>query len=136
MNRTILELNRSRITAMLPVKDLERARRFYEQQLGFERGAPRPDGKYIYRCEGTEIALFPRPGGTKAECEAAQQAAMTKEALTRVGSRTESICRTGSRHGTRTGCTTRRSVTLPGCCHGPSRLVDRAEGSPRHILRA
>lgn len=67
MNRTIFALNRSRITAMLPVKDLERARRFYEQQLGFECGAPRPDGKYVYRCGGTEIALFPRPGGTKAE---------------------------------------------------------------------
>lgn len=57
----------AQVTAMLPVKDLERARRFYEQQLGFEHGAAQPDGKLVYRCAGTEIALFPRPGGTKAE---------------------------------------------------------------------
>jgi catechol 2,3-dioxygenase-like lactoylglutathione lyase family enzyme len=60
-------LNTAQVTAMLPVKDLERARRFYEQQLGFEGGAARSDGKFAYRCGGTEIALFPRPGGTKAE---------------------------------------------------------------------
>ena len=52
---------------MLPVKDMERARRFYEQQLDLEAGAFKPDGKFVYRCGGTEIALFPRPGGTKAE---------------------------------------------------------------------
>ena len=60
-------LNRTLVTGMLPVKDLERARRFYEQQLGFEAGAARPDGKFAYRCGGMEIALFPRAGGTKAE---------------------------------------------------------------------
>lgn len=52
---------------MLPVKDLDRARRFYEQQLGLRAGSARPDGKFVYRCGGTQIALFPRPGGTKAE---------------------------------------------------------------------
>jgi catechol 2,3-dioxygenase-like lactoylglutathione lyase family enzyme len=55
------------VTAILPVIDMERARRFYEQQLGLEAGAPKPDGKFVFRCGGTEIALFPRPGGTKAE---------------------------------------------------------------------
>jgi catechol 2,3-dioxygenase-like lactoylglutathione lyase family enzyme len=52
---------------MLPVKDLQRARRFYEESLGLEAGAARPDGKFVYRCGGTEIALFPKPEGTKAE---------------------------------------------------------------------
>ena len=28
---------------------------------------PRPDGKFIYRCGGTVLALYPRPGGTRAE---------------------------------------------------------------------
>jgi catechol 2,3-dioxygenase-like lactoylglutathione lyase family enzyme len=57
----------AQVTAMLPVKDLDRARRFYEQQLGLAAGSAKPDGKFVYRCGGTEIALFPRPGGTKAE---------------------------------------------------------------------
>ena len=57
----------NQVTAMLPVKDMERARRFYEQQLNLKAGAFKPDGKFVYHCGGTEIALFPRPGGTKAE---------------------------------------------------------------------
>ena len=60
-------LNDTRVTAMLPVKDLIRARSFYEKQLGLEPAGLKPDGKFVYRCGGTELALFPRPGGTKAE---------------------------------------------------------------------
>jgi catechol 2,3-dioxygenase-like lactoylglutathione lyase family enzyme len=52
---------------MLPVKDLARARRFYEQILALEPVGLKPDGKFVYRCAGTEIALFPKPEGTKAE---------------------------------------------------------------------
>lgn len=57
----------SSVTCMLPVKDLARARRFYEQVLGLEPLGAKPDGKFIYRCGGTELALFPKPEGTKAE---------------------------------------------------------------------
>lgn len=60
-------LTHTQVTCMLPVIDLERARRFYEQQLGLSPVGSRPDGKFIYRCGGTEVALFPKPGGTKAE---------------------------------------------------------------------
>jgi catechol 2,3-dioxygenase-like lactoylglutathione lyase family enzyme len=60
-------LQGTQITCMLPVKDLERARRFYSEQLGLEAVGAKPDGKYVYRCGGTELALFPKPGGTKAE---------------------------------------------------------------------
>jgi len=60
-------LTRSEVTCMLPVKDLARARRFYEEQLGFEPGESRPDGKFSYRIGGTTLALFPKPEGTKAE---------------------------------------------------------------------
>ncbi|MCG3190691.1 MAG: hypothetical protein LKCHEGNO_03480 [Burkholderiaceae bacterium] len=60
-------LAQTSVTCMLPVKDLARARRFYEHALGLEAGAARPDGKFVYRCGGTEIALFPKPEGTKAE---------------------------------------------------------------------
>ena len=52
---------------MLPVKDLARARGFYEQSLGLAPLGAKPDGKFVYRCGGTELALFPKPEGTKAE---------------------------------------------------------------------
>lgn len=55
------------VTCMLPVKDLDRARDFYERQLGLEPVGAKPDGKFIYRCGGTELGLFPKPEGTKAE---------------------------------------------------------------------
>ncbi|RZL87213.1 MAG: VOC family protein [Variovorax sp.] len=57
----------SSVTCMLPVKDLARARNFYEQALGLEPLGAKPDGKFIYHCGGTELALFPKPEGTKAE---------------------------------------------------------------------
>jgi len=60
-------LSQTQVTCMLPVKDLARARRFYEQQLGLEAGAAKPDGKFVYHCGGTEIALFPKAEGTSAK---------------------------------------------------------------------
>jgi len=60
-------LNGNLVTAMLPVKDMARARRFYEEGLGLKPLGLKPDGKFVYRCGGTELALFPRPDGTKAE---------------------------------------------------------------------
>lgn len=56
----------TQVTCMLPVKDLDRARRFYEQQLGLVPGGLKPDGKFVYHCGGTELALFPKPEGTQA----------------------------------------------------------------------
>jgi catechol 2,3-dioxygenase-like lactoylglutathione lyase family enzyme len=60
-------MNTAQVTCMLPVKDMTRARAFYERQLGLEPRGARPDGKFVYHCAGTEIALFPKPEGTKAE---------------------------------------------------------------------
>jgi catechol 2,3-dioxygenase-like lactoylglutathione lyase family enzyme len=54
-------------TCILPVKDMERARKFYDEALGLEPLGGKPDGKFVYRCGGTEIALFPKPEGTKAQ---------------------------------------------------------------------
>ncbi len=54
------------VTCMLPVKDMVRARAFYDA-LGLEVIGGKPDGKFVYRCGGTELALFPKPEGTKAE---------------------------------------------------------------------
>lgn len=59
-------LDDSPVTCMLPVKDLARARAFYEQRLGLTPLGAKPDGKFIYRCGGTELALFPKPEGTQA----------------------------------------------------------------------
>jgi len=55
------------VTCMLPVKDLDRARAFYEDGLGLAPHGLQPDGKFTYRLGGTTLALFPKPEGTKAE---------------------------------------------------------------------
>lgn len=60
-------LSHSAVTTMLPVIDMARARAFYEECLGLQPGALRPDGKFVYQVGGSALALFPKPGGTKAE---------------------------------------------------------------------
>ena len=60
-------LSHSAVTTMLPVIDMVRARAFYEECLGLEPGTLRPDGKFVYQVGGSALALFPKPGGTKAE---------------------------------------------------------------------
>lgn len=61
-------LARAPMTTMLPVKDLDRARDFYVKKLGLEAEGLAADGKFLLRCEGgAKLALFPKPGGTKAE---------------------------------------------------------------------
>ena len=57
----------TQVTCMLPVKDMARARRFYDAALGLQAVGGKPDGKFVYRCGGTDLALFPKPEGTKAE---------------------------------------------------------------------
>jgi catechol 2,3-dioxygenase-like lactoylglutathione lyase family enzyme len=52
---------------MLPVIDLNRARHFYETKLGLRPLGSSPDGKFKYACGDATLALFPKPGGTKAE---------------------------------------------------------------------
>lgn len=60
-------LSNTSVTTMLPVKDMDRAREFYERRLGLTPGGFRPDGKFVYRVGGSTLALFPKPEGTKAE---------------------------------------------------------------------
>lgn len=60
-------LSESVVTTMLPVRDLERARAFYESRLGLKPGGLRPDGKFVYAVGGSTLALFPKPEGTKAD---------------------------------------------------------------------
>jgi predicted enzyme related to lactoylglutathione lyase len=60
-------LTNSCVTTMLPVKDLTRARQFYEGKLGLKPIGLKPDGKFTYECSGATLALFPKDGGTKAD---------------------------------------------------------------------
>ena len=60
-------LSDASVTTMLPVKDMARARAFYERCLGFKPGGLKPDGKFVYTVGGSTLALFPKPEGTKAE---------------------------------------------------------------------
>jgi catechol 2,3-dioxygenase-like lactoylglutathione lyase family enzyme len=54
-NRNILA--RGHVATRLPAQDLDRARRFYAEQLGLEPVDERPGG-LLYRCGDTEFALF------------------------------------------------------------------------------
>ncbi len=60
-------LSDASVTTMLPVKDMARARAFYEGCLGFTPGGFKPDGKFVYVVSGSTLALFPKPEGTKAD---------------------------------------------------------------------
>ena len=51
----------TQVTCMLPVKDMARARRFHEETLDLVLLGAKPDGKFIYHCGGTELALLPKP---------------------------------------------------------------------------
>lgn len=55
------------VTTLLPVKNMARARAFYEGCLGLKAGNFKADGKFEYLVGGTTLALFPKPEGTKAE---------------------------------------------------------------------
>jgi catechol 2,3-dioxygenase-like lactoylglutathione lyase family enzyme len=60
-------LSDTSVTTMLPVRDMERARAFYEKALGLKPQGFKPDGKFVYVVGGSTLALFPKPEGTKAE---------------------------------------------------------------------
>lgn len=55
-------------TTILPVRDLDRARRYYEINLGLKPLGQQQDGKFLFALgDGGTLALFPKPEGTKAE---------------------------------------------------------------------
>lgn len=57
-------LSKAPVTAMLPVSDLDRARHFYQDQLGMQPVGSAPDGAFRFLCGSTMLALLPRPGMT------------------------------------------------------------------------
>ncbi len=61
-------LGNAPVTTILPVKDMTRARNFYEKSLGLTPAGLSADGKFLFACAGGAIlALFPKEGGTKAD---------------------------------------------------------------------
>ena len=82
-------LSNASVTTMLPVKDMDRARAFYESCLGLTPGGFKPDGKFVYTVGGATLALFPKPEGTKADHTAisfrVDDIATSIEALKRAG---------------------------------------------------
>ena len=61
-------LTNAGVTTILPVKDMDRARKFYEKALGLEPKGFAADGNYVFACGGgAHIALIPKDEGTKAE---------------------------------------------------------------------
>jgi len=62
-----MTLGNHRLNAQIAVSDMARARAFYEGRLGLVPGGFKPDGKFVYSVGGATLALFPKPGGTKAD---------------------------------------------------------------------
>lgn len=54
------------LTTILPVVDVGRARRFYEEQLGLGRGREGAMGEVLFESHGGRIALSPRQEPTRA----------------------------------------------------------------------
>jgi predicted enzyme related to lactoylglutathione lyase len=61
-------LTNSHITTILPVVQMDRARRFYEEKLGLMPVGGHADGSFVMRCsDGGTVSLLPKPEGTKAQ---------------------------------------------------------------------
>jgi len=60
------------MTTILPVRDMDRARSFYEECLGLAPLGAQADGKFVFRCgNGALLALFPKADCTRGEHTAA-----------------------------------------------------------------
>ena len=60
-------LTKSKAISMLPVVEMTRARKFYEEVLGLPRADVRPNGEARYQAGGTSFALYPRQTPTTAD---------------------------------------------------------------------
>jgi predicted enzyme related to lactoylglutathione lyase len=60
-------LTGSKATAMLPVVDMKRARKFYEEALRLRASQTGEGGETHYDAGGTDIALYPHSTPTKAD---------------------------------------------------------------------
>ena len=60
-------LANSKATFMLPVVEMSRARRFYEEVLGLPGPQVLPGGQAVYETGGARFALYARPTPTTAD---------------------------------------------------------------------
>lgn len=60
-------LHESRFQATLPVTDLQRARAFYEEKLGFPPGVEDPSGVFYQSARGSRFLLFTSQGKPSGE---------------------------------------------------------------------
>jgi catechol 2,3-dioxygenase-like lactoylglutathione lyase family enzyme len=61
-------LSSAKVHAVIAVSDMQRAREFYEGQLGLTGGEDTGDGGHTYPCgAGTELHIFPGAGAGKSE---------------------------------------------------------------------
>ena len=66
-----MTLASSAVAVMLPVEDVDRARKFYEEKLGLKYDGLNMEGSAMFALEGgTTLLLLPRPGGTRADSTA------------------------------------------------------------------
>ena len=66
-----MTLSSSAVAVMLPVDDVDRAKKFYEEKLGLEYGGLNPEGSAMFALDGgTTLVLLPRPGAPRAESTA------------------------------------------------------------------
>ncbi|MEU6255672.1 VOC family protein [Streptomyces sp. NPDC047043] len=56
-------LTQGRVATRLPAQDLDRARRFYSEQLGLQPVEEGPGG-LLYRCDGAEFQVFESAGAS------------------------------------------------------------------------
>jgi len=59
-------LSKHEIHATIPTKDLARARKFYEEKLGFQPESVAPGG-IVYRCKDSWFLLYPSAGAGTAQ---------------------------------------------------------------------
>jgi len=56
---------------MLPVEDVDRSKKFYEEKLELEYGGKNLEGSAMFALDGgTTLVLLPRPGGSRADSTA------------------------------------------------------------------
>ena len=66
-----MSLATSAVAVMLPVEDVDRAKRFYVENLGLDYTGASAEGGATFRLGGgTTLTLLPRPGGTRSDATA------------------------------------------------------------------
>ena len=66
-----MSLASSAVAVMLPVEDVDRARKFYEEKLGLKYDGQNMEGSAMFALDGgATLVLLPRPGGSRADSTA------------------------------------------------------------------